>query len=223
MALLGITAFVLALIFGLAIVFMLEARTATPDAGPIEGVARVITTILLAMTFVNVALSAMFMSAHDYSNWLNREMPQPIFAQESRLLGVIEDSLREKIQRATSKNKVVETTITDIERTADAGVILLISTETDADQVSEKEAFKQLQSWRIMANRWGRIQKLQTEGTPRYIVIEKKPAEADKDAETENGKVEPAKEGELIIAGESFNSQSETTISIASNRRHWMG
>jgi hypothetical protein len=182
MALLGIIFFVMALIFGLVIVFMLEARAAMPEAGPTQGLVRVATTILLAFTFVNVTLSAMFMAAHDYSQWLNKEMPQPIYAQERRLLAVIEDGLGEQIRqavgkdRATGQGKSVETTVVGIERTDDAGVILTLNAETDLQLGAGRDSLRQLQGWRIETDRWGRVIKMSQEGSPQYFAIEKVPA-----------------------------------------------
>jgi hypothetical protein len=223
--LLTVITFVLALVFGLALVFMLEARKATPEAGPTEGLVRVITTILLALTFVDVTLSALFMAGHDYGNWLNREMPQPIYAQERRLLRVIEDSVRAKIQQVTGKDGPVEITIADLERTADAGVILLVNTETQVKPESAQEPLRQLQNWRVEADRWGQIIRMSREGTPQYITIEK--ASTNGTPETEQGTAEAAKEGEVVAAKEgyaleSYKTRSETTISIASSRQHWM-
>jgi hypothetical protein len=126
LAALAVTAFLLALIFGLALAFMVEAHAARLESGPTQSLLRVTITILLALTFVDVTLSAIFMAGHDYGHWLNREMPQPIYAQETRLLGVVEDGLRAKIRQATSKHEAVDMTIVDVERTGDAGVILLI-------------------------------------------------------------------------------------------------
>lgn len=224
LALLAITTFVLALVFGLAIVFMLEARAATPEAGWTTGLVRVTTTILLSMTFVNVTLSAIFMSAYDYGQWLNREMPQPIYAQERRLLSVIEDGLEQEIREATGGGKTVESTITGIERTADAGVILSIRAVTDSEEKSGEDRYKEMQKWTITADRWGRIRKMQPEGPPQYIKV---PADAgakkeeDKAADGEPPK--PAKEGELLLPGEeSYHTRSETTVAITSKRRHWM-
>jgi hypothetical protein len=231
LTLLTVITFVLALVFGLALVFMLEARKATPQAGPTEGLVRVITTILLALTFVDVTLSALFMAGHDYGNWLNLEMPQPIYAQERRLLRVIEDSVRAKIQRVTGKDGPVEITIADLERTADAGVILMINTETQVKPNPEGEALRQLQHWRVETDRWGQIIKMSREGTPQYIAIEKVPtngkAEAEAGKKEDGGEAEAAKEGEMVptregYAVESYKTRSETTISIASRRQHWM-
>jgi hypothetical protein len=231
LTLLTVITFVLALVFGLALVFMLEVRKATPEAGPTEGLVRVITTILLAMTFVDVTLSAMFMAGRDYGNWLNREMPQPIYAQERRLLRVIEDSVRAKIQQVTGKDGPVEITISDLERTADAGVILLVNTETQVKPESAREPLRQLQNWRVEADRWGQIIKMSREGTPQYIAIEKAPtngkAEAEGGKKEDGGEAEAAKEGEMVptresYALESYKTRSETTISIASRRQHWM-
>jgi hypothetical protein len=225
LALLTVIAFVLALVFGLSLVFMLEARKATPEAGSTEGLVRVITTILLAMTFVNVTLSALFMAGHDYGNWLNREMPQPIYAQERRLLRVIEDSVRAKIQQVTGNDGPVEITIADLERTADAGVILLVNTETQVKPESAQEPLRQLQNWRVEADRWGQIIKMSREGTPQYITIEK--ASTNGTPEADQGKAEAAKEGEIVAAEESYalesyKTRSDTTISITSSRQHWM-
>ncbi len=231
LTLLTVITFVLALGFGLALVFMLEARKATPEAGSTEGLVRVITTILLAMTFVDVTLSAMFMAGRDYGNWLNREMPQPIYAQERRLLRVIEDSVRAKIQQVTGNDGPVEIIIADLERTADAGVILLVNTETEVKPDPEGEALRQLQNWRVEADRWGQIIRMGREGTPQYIAIEKAPtngkAEAEEGKKEDSGEAEAAKEGEMVptresYAVESYKTRSETTISIASRRQHWM-
>jgi hypothetical protein len=156
---------------------------------------------------------------------LNREMPQPIYAQERRLLRVIEDSVRAKIQQVTGKDGPVEITIADLERSADAGVILLVNTETQVKPDPEGEALRQLQHWRVEADRWGQIIRMSREGTPQYITIEK--ASTNGTAETDQGKAESAKEGEIIAtegsyALESYKTRSETTISIASSRQHWM-
>jgi hypothetical protein len=173
LALFAIITFVLGLICGLVIVFLLEAREAVPGRGPTEGLELVVNTLVLAFTFVNIALSATFMAAHDYSNWLNREMPQPIYAQERRLWKVIEDSIQERIRQTTSKDVRVETIITDLERNVDGGITVLINAETSANQPSVQGTLKELQSWRVTADRWGRILKMAAEGIPRYLTIEK--------------------------------------------------
>lgn len=166
LALLAVSAFVLALVFGLALAFMVEAHAANPEAGPTEGLVRVITTILLALTFVNVTLSAMSMAGHDYSRWLNREMPQPIYAQEGRLLRVIEDSIRARIRQATGNpEKPVEITITDMERTDDGGITLMIGADVEADT----QGYRQLQNWKVTADRWGWVRKMSREGSLQYI------------------------------------------------------
>jgi hypothetical protein len=166
---LGVTFFVLALIFGLALVFMIEARADDPEAGPTQGLVRVLTTIMLALTFVNVTVSAMFLSAHDYGRWLDREMPQPIYAQERRLLRLIEDGVLASIKRATGKEgEGVATTIVDIERTKDGGADLVISTEVAS---KGNGSLMKLQNWQVKADRWGRIRKMSREGPPQYVEL----------------------------------------------------
>lgn len=178
LALLSVGAFVLAVVFGLIIIFMMEshgvfAETQPAEAASTEGATRVISTLLLAMTFVNVTLSALAMAGHDYARWLNREMPQPLYAQERRLLNVIVDSLPAKLKQTMGQDKRIETTIVDLERTRDAGMMIKISTESKVGAGSSQTLLRQLQNWRIEADRWGRIVKMEREGTPHYIVAER--------------------------------------------------
>jgi hypothetical protein len=221
LASLAVIAFVLALVFGLVIGFMLEARSGVSDSQPTEGLVRVITTILLAMTFVNVTLSAIFMAGHDYGNWLNRHMPQPIFAQEGRLLNVIEQGVREKIRQATGEDGArIEATIVEMERTNEGGAELTMRTRTDA----ENEGYRRLQDWKITADRWGRVRKMSREGPLQYVKLpseDKKEAVEGKSKEDKDEKT-PA-EGELVPRWEqTHHRQSETTISVSSRNRQWM-
>lgn len=200
---LAITAFGLALIFGLIIVMMLEVRGVMPEVEPTEGLLRVVTTIMLALTFVNVTLSAMIMAADIYSNWLNHEMPQPIYAQERRLLWVIEAELRAMTQRTIREAETMKANIFNLERTPDAGVRLTLSTEAQVKPEPEQESLRQRQNWRIEADRWGRIIKMDTAGAPQYIAVEKLPAndntKATEDKGGDNGQPEPTVSGEVIL------------------------
>jgi hypothetical protein len=216
LATMAVTAFLLALIFGLALAFMVQAHADKPAAAPTESLLRVTTTILLALTFVDVTLSALFMAGHDYGHWLNREMPQPIYAQERRLLGVIEDGLRVKLRQVTGKDKPVDVTLVDMERTGDAGVILSVSTETDA----EEETFKKSETWKVTTDRWGQIKKMSREGPHQYVKLP-----ADDEAKAEDGKkagAEALEKAEPISRWEqNYHRQSATTISISSRNRQW--
>jgi len=221
----AVTFFVLALVFGLALVFMIEARAGDTEARPTEGLVRVLTTVMLALTFVNVTLSAMFMAAHDYGRWLDREMPQPIYAQESRLLRVIEDGVRDRIGQATGRaEQGVAVTIVDIERTRDGGVDLVVSAEIDADG---NGSLKKLQYWKITADRWGRLRKMSPEGPPQYIEVPAQDtAGAQRSGESGDG-------GHIVVTDEetekseplwerTFKTSSETTVAIDSSSRYWM-
>ena len=121
--------------------------------------------------------------------------------------------------------EIVEIIIADLERTADAGVILMINTDTEVKPDPQGEALRQLQKWKIETNRWGQVIKMNREGTAQYIAIEK--ASANGAPEADQDKAEAAKEGEIVDAEgsyvvESYKTRSETTISIASRRQHWM-
>ncbi|UCG12284.1 MAG: hypothetical protein JSU72_17580 [Deltaproteobacteria bacterium] len=219
---LGVTFFVLALIFGLALVFMMEARADDPEARPTEGLVRVLTTIMLALTFVNVTLSAMFLAAHDYSNWLDREMPQPIFAQERRLLDVIEAGVLEGIRRATGKgDQGVTTTIVELERCRDGGVDLVISAEVASN---EKESLRKLQNWKITTNRWGRTKKMSQEGPQQYVELPTSDTDgADQGEEMEDDEDHGTAEQEEaeVIWERDYRSQSATCVAITSSSQHW--
>jgi len=179
---LGVTFFILALIFGLALVFMMEARAGDPEAEPTEGLVRVLTTIMLSLTFVNVTLSAMFLSAHDYAKCLDREMPQPIYAQERRLLSLIEDAVLDRIKRTTGGgDREVTTTIVEIERTKEGGADLMISAEVASNG---NGPLMKLQNWQVKADRWGRTKKMNREGPPQYVEL---PAAEDSEADEDQG------------------------------------
>jgi hypothetical protein len=106
------------------------------------------------------------MAGHDFSNWLDREMPQPIYAQEGRLLDVIRKGVQAKINQANGKKDgEIQTTIADMERTNDGGVVLIVRAEIDADE----KGFKKLQDWKITTDRWGGIRKMSQAGPLRYV------------------------------------------------------
>lgn len=221
LALLSVITVVLALVLGLVIVFLLEARTTNPELTRTEGLTRVVTTIILALTFVNVTLAAMFMAGHDYGNWLNQEMPQPIYAQERRLWSVINVSIEKQIRHATSSSVAVKTIITNLERDSDGGITVLLDAETDLKEAD----MKQLHSWTITADRWGRIIKVSREGTPRYIAIEKSAEDSSPTDKTEqtNNLALPTSENSFsrgfLLGG--YRTESDTSISMTSSRKYW--
>lgn len=188
------------------------------------GPLKLIAAILLILAIVGVALAVIFMAAHKYSESLNREMPQPVYTQEKRLLKVIADSVKEIMH---NQERDIQVGIVEFERTANAGVNLKLNTDTAFVEDSGKKLYRQLQTWRIEADRWGRIKKMTQDGVPRYILIEQPPAQvaskSDEGKKTENGKVElllPA--GTLPFGGEQSNSWSSTTVAVLSTRKHWM-
>jgi hypothetical protein len=191
--------------------------------------------ILLALAVVGVALAVIFMAAHKYSEWLNREMPQPIYTQEGRLLKVIEDSVKAIMQqtmghdRVTGEERDVRVGIVEFERTANAGINLKLNVDKEVKPDPEGDVFKELLTYTIEADRWGRIKKMKQDGVPRYITVEKVTIngadEAEDDQET-NGGQEPPSNGYLLPSGQngaidSFITQSDTMISITSRRKHW--
>lgn len=194
-----------------------------------------IAVILLALAIVGIALAVIFMAAHKYSEWLNREMPQPVYTQEGRLLKVIEDSVKAIMlqtmghDRVTGEERDVRVGIIEFERTANAGINLKLNVDKEVKPDPDGDVFKELLTYIIEADRWGRIRKMKQEGVPRYIAVEKVTIngadEAGDDQETNGGQESPSN-GYLLPSGgngpaDSFITQSDTMISIISRRRHW--
>lgn len=194
-----------------------------------------IAAILLALAIVGFALTMIFMAAHKYSEWLNREMPQPVYTQEGRLLKVIEDSVKAIMlqtmghDRVTGEERDVRVGIIEFERTANAGINLKLNVDKEVKPDPDGDVFKELLTYIIEADRWGRIRKMKQEGVPRYIAVEKVTIngadEAEDDQETNGGQESPSN-GYLLPSGgngsvDSFITQSDTMISIISRRRHW--
>lgn len=203
------------------------------QAGTNPDLLRIIAMILLVLALVAIALSAMFMTAHKYNQRLNREMPQPVYTRERRLLQVIEDSVKAIIHQAMDKDRVtgqnrdVEIGLLEFERTGNGGVNLKLNADIAFEPDSNGKLFRQLYTWRIEADRWGRIHKMSQDGVPRYILIEPAPiikvAKVEEEKKTENGKLElPVIAGMLPPGGERSNSWSSTTMAILSSRKHWM-
>jgi hypothetical protein len=205
------------------------------QAGTNPDLLRVIAMILLVLALVAIALSAMFMTAHKYNQRLNREMPQPVYTQERHLLQVIEDSVKAIIHQAmdrdriTGQNRVVEIGLLEFERTGNGGVNLKLNADIAFEPDSNGKLFRQLQTWRIEADRWGRINKMSQDGVPRYVTIEtilvSEITDVGNGRENGKGQLEPPKNGHLLPSGENgggdgYTTRSDTCISITSRRSY---
>lgn len=191
--------------------------------------------ILLALAVVGIAVAVIFMAAHKYSEWLNQEMPQPIYTQEGQLLKVVEDSVKAIMlqtmghDRVTGEERSVQVGIVEFERTANAGINLKLNVDKEVKPNPDGDVFKELLTYIIEADRWGRIRKMKQDGVPRYIAVEKvtiNGTDEDEDDQETNGGQEPPSNGHLLLAGgngisDSFITQSDTMISVISRRRHW--
>ena len=165
LSVISLVAFTLALILGLAVVFVLDgART--------HGLVRVLLTIVFSLCFVNVTLSAMLMAIRDYAHRLNEEVPQPLFMHEDRLLRVIVGAARKKL------GDDVPLEVQEWRRTASGGVraLLVFNSGLEERQVRtpggvQTIIVKEEQQWEAVANAWGHLVSLEEKGGKRLTQV----------------------------------------------------
>jgi len=169
LSVISLVAFTLALILGLAVVFVLDSERT-------HGLVRVLLTIAFSLAFVNLTLSAMLMAIRDYARRLDEEVPQPIFMHEDRL--------RKKIIRAAEETLGgYDTPLEGLEvqewmRTASGGVRALLTfnsgeLERRVRTPGEEETItvQEEQQWEAMADAWGHLASLQEKGSKRLTQV----------------------------------------------------
>jgi hypothetical protein len=150
------------------------------------------------------------------------------------LLKVIEDRTNAIIQQTMSKDRVtehyrdVQIGLLEFERIANNGISIKLNADTSFESDSNGKSYRQLQTWKIEADRWGRIKKMSQDGVPRYVLVEKIPTLGEIQVNGNKIEVELPKlpANEVLVPtngnyGERYNSRSDMCISVTSNRRHW--
>jgi hypothetical protein len=165
LSVISLVAFTLALILGLAVVFVLDSERT-------RGLERVLLTIAFSLAFVNLTLSAMLMAIRDYALRLDELVPQPIFMHEDRLLRVIVGAAEKKLGDDTSLE------VQEWRRAASGGVRALLTfnsgleerqvrTSGDAQTIIVEEE----QQWVAVANAWGQLLSLEEKGSKRLTQV----------------------------------------------------
>jgi hypothetical protein len=114
-------------------------------------------TGLLIFIFVFFSLSAGTMAAYEYTKYVDAHYPDPIYLNEHRLQEVVLDTVKTELGPDVTLN------IAGMERLEDAGIGLDLR---HAGKLASAEGVHLLEekSWRVEANRWGRVMKVQQQG-----------------------------------------------------------
>ena len=165
LSLISLVAFTLALILGVAVVFVLDTERT-------RGLVRVLLTIAFSLAFVNLTLSAMLMTIRDYARKLDELVPQPIFMHEDRLLSVIVRAAEKKLGDKT----LLE--VQEWKRTALGGVRALLTFNSGLERRPVKTpggeetiTVQEEQQWEAMADAWGHLMSLQEKGSKRLTQV----------------------------------------------------
>ncbi len=165
LSVISLVAFNLALMLGLAVVFVLDSERT-------HGLVRVLLTIAFSLAFVNVTLSAMLMAIRDYARKLDELVPQPIFMHEERLLRVIVGAAEKKLGDDTSLE------VQEWRRPASGGVraLLTFNSGLKERQVRTSEGAQTIiveeeQQWEAVANTWGHLISLEEKGGKRLTQV----------------------------------------------------
>jgi hypothetical protein len=115
-------------------------------------------------------------------------------------------------------DRIVVITITEIERANDGGAVLVISAVAETDTWE----YRQLQNWKVTADRWGHVKKMSPNGPIQYIQV---PIQGTSRVDQRNGthvittREEPGEPEPLWER--TFKNSSETTVAIDSSSRYW--
>ena len=102
--------------------------------------------------------------------WLSRSFPKPVFLDEARLLQLILQETRPRIQVKTGATyEAVTTQVAALSRTDQAGLNLIVRAEAGTDEVWEGHYLKSVQHWRVVSDKWGRVTQLKQQGPLEYI------------------------------------------------------
>jgi hypothetical protein len=165
LSVISLVAFTLALILGLAVVFVLDSERT-------RGLERVLLTIAFSLAFVNLTLSAMLMAIRDYALRLDELVPQPIFMHEDRLLRVIVGTAEKKLGDDTSLE------VQEWRRAASGGVRALLTFNSGLEERQVRISgglqtiiVEEEQQWVAVANAWGQLLSLEEKGSKRLTQV----------------------------------------------------
>jgi hypothetical protein len=134
---------------------------------------QLVMTGCFVLLFAFFSLSAGLMAVYEYGQFVDERLPDPIYLNEQLLLEVVLKVVREEL------GPDVEVQITEMNRLPDAGVTLTLHSEGELRASDPKDKTKtnllEQKSWKVSANRWGRVNKM-VEASPRSIQVKDAPA-----------------------------------------------
>jgi len=119
----------------------------------------------LIFVFVFLALAAGLMAVYVYGKHLDQQIPDPIYLNEELLLSVVLKSAREQLGSDVDPN------VTEMKRNEDGGVS--VSLRQEGDLVAKGDVkVREDRTWKVVANRWGRVNGLEETGLRVVQVLE---------------------------------------------------
>jgi hypothetical protein len=132
--------------------------------------------ILVGLALTAQTLGAGLYAVYDYSRWLTRAFPKPIFLDQPRLVQLVLRAALPRIQvKRGGTYEAVTARLVSLSRTSQAGLDLLIRAEASTDEVWEGHYLKALQTWRVVSDKWGRVTQLQPQSPLEYLPDQARP------------------------------------------------
>lgn len=131
--------------------------------------------VVIGLAFVIQALAAGIYGLYAYGCWLLRTMPAPVFLAKARLLELVEQAARGRIQAEPGWEEATAIQVVESERTGQAGLRLRVRAERPLDKVLEGHFLKAIQHWRVNGDRWGQLVNFTPEGPLEYAIDPDRP------------------------------------------------
>lgn len=122
----------------------------------------------LGAAFAGQTLAAGLFSLLDYGRWLSRTFPGPVFLKEGRLLRLVAQAAEPRLRLGGGGASPAAIRCVACRRTAQAGLRLTVRAESETDQALEGHYLRAVQHWQVVADRWGRIERLARLGPLEY-------------------------------------------------------
>ena len=143
-----------------------------------EGSSKLLNSLMYSGIFIFFSLAFALAAALQYVQYLDSEMqlPEPIFAHEDRLLRVIIESARQRLDNRTRLY------LLEMERTHTSGAKILFAHYSDPEYKTTKDGkiitVQEERKTLVVADEWGNILSLREKGVQRLTEIKKPPETA---------------------------------------------
>jgi len=111
---------------------------------------KLLTSLVYSLASTCLTLAFTLMLVNGQVRDLDRIMPQPVFTNTDRLLGIVLESVRKQLNLKETPQ------VENIQRTKDAGIQIIVGLKQPLEK-SDKEG---VVHWKIKADKWGRIRSI---------------------------------------------------------------